>query len=189
MQRAYLIVVSGLPRSGTSAMMAALRAGGIPLSIDGVRRPDEFNPRGYYEHEEVRTLDKPLSEALSLPGTAIKVLTHKLRYLRPQPPARVVFMHRELQRVVKSQESMAPADQPDVDWIDLWEKELARAREALRKRRNTEVLEVEFSNLLGSPRTTLGEVADFLDCGLDIDAMAQTIEPNLSKQFKGNPSP
>ena len=164
-------------------MMAALQAGGIPTVSDEVRGPDEFNPRGYYEHEEVRTLNGPLSQELSQPGQAIKVLTHKLRFLRPEPAVRVLFMHRNLTQVVKYQQTMAPAGPEVVDWVGLWEKELARARRALRERAETEVLEVEFSELLGSPRSTLEKVVSFLDGGLDLEAMVATIEPDLSRQF------
>ncbi len=40
-------VVSGPPRSGTSLMMQALEAGGMPVLTDGIRKNDEENPKGY----------------------------------------------------------------------------------------------------------------------------------------------
>ena len=43
-----IIIVSGIPRSGTSMMMKILEAGGIPLLTDHLRIPDEDNPLGYY---------------------------------------------------------------------------------------------------------------------------------------------
>ena len=56
--RAPLIVVSGLPRSGTSMLMQMLDAGGIPVLSDAVRPPDASNPRGYYELERVKRLHR-----------------------------------------------------------------------------------------------------------------------------------
>ena len=56
--RPYVTVVSGLPRSGTSMMMKMLDAGGIAPIIDNVRAADEDNPKGYYEFERVKALDK-----------------------------------------------------------------------------------------------------------------------------------
>jgi len=50
----FLTIVSGLPRSGTSMMMRMREAGGIPALIDNIRKPDEDNPRGYYEYEPVK---------------------------------------------------------------------------------------------------------------------------------------
>jgi len=47
-------VVSGPPRSGTSLMMQALEAGGMPVLTDGIRKNDEDNPKGYYEFEPVK---------------------------------------------------------------------------------------------------------------------------------------
>src|SRR5262245_54628326 len=49
-----IVVVSGLPRSGTSMAMSMLEAGGLEVITDGVRQPDENNPRGYYEYERVK---------------------------------------------------------------------------------------------------------------------------------------
>ena len=54
-----IVVVSGLPRSGTSMAMRMLEAGGLPLVTDGLRTADDSNPNGYYEFEPVKELDKP----------------------------------------------------------------------------------------------------------------------------------
>ena len=54
-----IIVVSGLPRSGTSMAMRMLEAGGLPVVTDGRRTADDDNPKGYYEFEPVKDLDKP----------------------------------------------------------------------------------------------------------------------------------
>ena len=43
-------IVSGLERSGTSLMMQILHAGGMSTAFnDSLRKPDENNPKGYYE--------------------------------------------------------------------------------------------------------------------------------------------
>jgi hypothetical protein len=46
-----VVLVSGLPRSGTSMMMKMLEAGGVPIMTDGVREADRDNPKGYFEVE------------------------------------------------------------------------------------------------------------------------------------------
>ena len=51
------IIISGLPRSGTSLMMQIAEAGGILPFTDGKRKADESNPKGYYEHEAVKTIN------------------------------------------------------------------------------------------------------------------------------------
>ena len=47
----YIIVVSGLPRSGTSMMMKMLEVGRQPILTDNLREADANNPNGYYEFE------------------------------------------------------------------------------------------------------------------------------------------
>jgi len=51
-----IIIVSGLPRSGTSLMMMMLDAAGIPPMQDHIREADADNPKGYYEYERVKKL-------------------------------------------------------------------------------------------------------------------------------------
>ena len=53
-----IVVVSGLPRSGTSMMMQMLQAGGLEILTDAVRMADASNPKGYLEFEAVKDLDK-----------------------------------------------------------------------------------------------------------------------------------
>ena len=75
-----VIVVSGLPRSGTSMTMQMLVAAGVPVVADGVRQAGEDNPLGYYEDERVKRLHKEdgawLTEAR---GKAIKVISNCCR--------------------------------------------------------------------------------------------------------------
>ncbi|HVV44348.1 MAG TPA: alkaline phosphatase family protein, partial [Bryobacteraceae bacterium] len=51
-----VVIVCGLPRSGTSMLMQMLSAGGLPALTDGVRSADEDNPRGYFELEAVKQM-------------------------------------------------------------------------------------------------------------------------------------
>src|SRR5262245_35473834 len=58
---AEIIIVSGLPRSGTSLMMQMLDRGGVPVITDQIRAADTDNPRGYYEFEKVKKLREDTS--------------------------------------------------------------------------------------------------------------------------------
>ena len=53
-----LIIVSGLPRSGTSMVMQMMEVGGLEVVTDNIRKADDDNPKGYYELERVKELDK-----------------------------------------------------------------------------------------------------------------------------------
>jgi len=45
-----IIIVSGLPRSGTSMMIQILSAGGVEVLKDRKREADKDNPKGYFEY-------------------------------------------------------------------------------------------------------------------------------------------
>ena len=103
-----VVIVSGLPRSGTTMAMKMLEAGGMEMVVDNIRTPDEDNPKGYYEDERVKELaemqDKTwLREAR---GKVIKVVSSLLNYLPPDNFYKVVFMRRNLHEVLASQTKM-----------------------------------------------------------------------------------
>jgi hypothetical protein len=52
--KSEIIIVTGLPRSGTSLMMQILNAGKIDILQDGKRESDISNLEGYFELEAVK---------------------------------------------------------------------------------------------------------------------------------------
>src|SRR5690554_4050220 len=102
-----VIVVSGLPRSGTSMMMKMLEAGGLRVFVDNLRTPDPDNPEGYYEYERVKQLDKGdtawVGEAQ---GQVVKVISALLEHLPAEHRYQVIFMNRNIGEVLASQKKM-----------------------------------------------------------------------------------
>ena len=80
---APIVVVSGLPRSGTSMMMGMLEAGGVTPLVDGVRAADASNPKGYFEFEPVKalTIDGDPSWLPAARGKAVKIISFLLTWL------------------------------------------------------------------------------------------------------------
>ncbi|TFF90005.1 MAG: hypothetical protein EU548_05200, partial [Promethearchaeota archaeon] len=76
-----VVVVSGIPRSGTSMMMQMLDAGGLELLTDKKRKADGSNPKGYYEHDAVKKLEKSNEIIHEAKGKAVKVISFLLNYL------------------------------------------------------------------------------------------------------------
>ncbi|MEX2379840.1 MAG: alkaline phosphatase family protein [Vicingaceae bacterium] len=66
-------VVSGFPRSGTSMMMQMLNAGGMKVFSDHKRKADENNPKGYFEHEGIKSLAKRPKLLLEAKGKLVKL--------------------------------------------------------------------------------------------------------------------
>ena len=102
-----IVVVSGLPRSGTSMMMQMLEAGGIAPLTDVERTADGDNPKGYYEYEPAKRLMTDRTWLPEADGKAVKVIAQLLPYLPPKPHQfRVIFMERDLGEVAASQARM-----------------------------------------------------------------------------------
>jgi len=70
-----IIIVAGLPRSGTSLMMQMLEAGGIEPVTDNIRGADLDNPKGYYEFEKVKTIAEDSSWLPGTRGKAFKMVS------------------------------------------------------------------------------------------------------------------
>src|SRR4029079_9082802 len=91
-----MIIVSGLPRSGTSLMMQMLDRGGIPALTDEIRAADPDNPRGYYEFEHVKQTKKDPSWLPQARGKVVKMVSSLLYDLPSTETYRVVFMQRNI---------------------------------------------------------------------------------------------
>ena len=103
-----IVVVSGLPRSGTSMVMKMLEAGGVPVLTDGIRKADISNPKGYYEFEAVKALDKggDVAWLADARGKAVKIISLLLTWLPETYNYQVIFMRRDLGEALASQDEM-----------------------------------------------------------------------------------
>ena len=181
-----IIVVSGLPRSGTSMMMKMLEAGGLPIMTDGVREADLDNPRGYYELERVKNLEKDLDKSWVAEGRGqvVKVISHLLKELPDDCFYRVIFMRRDLAEVVASQNKMLERrgeENPieDTRVTELYRKHIIHSKVMMRERSNFALLEIEYANALADPARFAALVNDFLGGRLDPGRMSEAIDPTL----------
>lgn len=184
-EREYVIIVSGLPRSGTSMMMKAIDAGGIEPLIDHVRRADEDNPKGYYEFEPVKKTKEDASWLADAPGKVVKMVYRLLYDLPGTYQYRVVFMQRDLSEVLASQKKMLQRSGksggavPDEQMAALFAAELDKCRKWLSEQPHFKVLFINHRDMINHPQAPCEAVDAFLDGGLDVHAMAETVDPNL----------
>src|SRR2546430_7498795 len=101
-----IIIVSGLPRSGTSLMMQMLENGGVPVVTDHIRSADTDNPRGYYEFEQVKKIKTDTSWLPGTRGKAFKMVSQLLYDLPPSEKYMILFMERDWDEMLLSQEKM-----------------------------------------------------------------------------------
>lgn len=180
-----ILIVSGLPRSGTSLMMQMLEAAGLPIMRDGLRPADESNPRGYYEWQEIKQLPNDSSLIEKAHGHVVKVISMLLPSLPRRHRFRVVFMNRNIGDVLASQQKMRSrlSGAEAADGSALRERMSAhreRMLELLRSSSNVELLEVDYDALLASPLPVLQQVAKFAAINeASIEQMATLIDPSL----------
>jgi predicted AlkP superfamily phosphohydrolase/phosphomutase/Tfp pilus assembly protein PilF len=188
-----LIVVTGLPRSGTSMLMQMLAAGGMSVVSDGLREADEDNPRGYLEFEPVKNLLTDSKWLLEGRGRAIKILAPLLAALPPGLACRVILSERDLDEVLDSQERMLVrrnqplAATPERRWMlkDEYERTLGRVKAMLTQRPGTQLLIVEHGDAISDPHVTAEKVNKFLGGGLDVAKMAAAVDPTLHRNRVG----
>ncbi len=173
-----ILIVSGLPRSGTSLMMQILQAGGWPLLTDGRRTPDASNPWGYWEYEPATRLHQDAAWLPSACGSAVKIVATLLPCLPPAINYRVIFMERPLEEVVASQQKMLqrlgqPAANPD-DLLPAFSQQLAVAKHFLASVKIPTYC-CSFADLLDHPEPSLAALRDFLGDCLDLLAARTAI--------------
>jgi hypothetical protein len=181
-----VIVVSGLPRSGTSMMMKMLEAGGIPVWLDGVREADEQNPKGYYELERVKELDKRVDKAWVREGRgrAVKVISSLLEHLPATNNYQVVFMHRDLQEVLASQTKML-ADRgeergaADETLHKHYEKHLRRVKDFLSNEPWFSSIDVHYTDVLKDAHKVSEHLNRFLGRKLHLPRMREVVDGQL----------
>ena len=181
-----VIVVSGLPRSGTSMAMKMLEAGGVAVVTDGARTADEDNPKGYYEDERVLDLAKAEDKAWvrGARGRAVKIISYLLRHMPPDNNYRVLFMRRDLTEVLASQAKMlerrGEADEgDDARMRQLFETDLWKAGYFMKHSPAVEALDVPYTDVLADPETWARRMAAFLDRDLDVEKMVRVVDPTL----------
>lgn len=181
-----IVVVSGLPRSGTSMLMKMLDAGGLSVVTDGQRTADEDNPKGYFEAERIKSLAQESDRRwlAGARGKAIKVISYLLRSLPSQFNYRVVFIRRDIEEVLASQSKMLARrgekdDTPPERMRDLFEKDVSRAQDILAREPQFETLEVQYAAILARPLEEARRIAGFVGGGMDVEAMAAAVDPEL----------
>lgn len=172
-----VIIVSGLPRSGTSMMMKMLAEGGLNIVTDAIRYADDDNPNGYFELETVKLL--PEGNFIWLQnagGKVVKVISSLLEYLPSQYSYNVIFMERELKEILASQKKMLlnrnESSKLDDSEMELqFRNHLTAVKAWLVRQPNIEVLYVNFNSLILEPKLWCDRISKFIDVSVDIDRM------------------
>ena len=193
-----LVLVSGLPRSGTSMLMQMLDQGGLPVVTDKIRTPDEDNPRGYHEFERIKEIDKSKDKSWlkQYRGQVIKTISFLLQDLPLDLNYKVIFIRRNIEEVLKSQNRMlersGAKDElvPDDKMRRNYEFHLKKVYYRLDRTPNFDVLYVDYAAVVENPLHEAKRIHAFLGGRLNVTAMASAVESSLyrNRQAQAQPS-
>ena len=170
-------------------LLQMLAAGGIDVMSDGLRAPDEDNPRGYLEFEPVKNLLKDSKWLFEGRGKAIKIVAPLLAALPPGLACRVILSERDLEEVLDSQERMlVRRNQPLAATPERrrmlkeeYARTLGRMKAMLARRPATQLLVLEHREATTDSLATAEKVNHFLGGRLDAARMAAAIDPALHR--------
>lgn len=164
--------------------MQMLQAGGMAPVTDGLRQADTDNPRGYFEHEGVKQLKTNAAFLDQAPGKSVKVIHALLADLPACHRYDILFLHRELQEVIRSQRVMlqrrgksgAASDQT---LLDIFARQVDQVLQWVKQQPNMRLLSLNHRQIVTQPLESSQAIAAFLKREMDIQAMAAAVDPNL----------
>jgi len=182
-----IVIVSGLPRSGTSMMMKMLEAGGMPIMTDSERVADIDNPKGYFEYERVKNLEKESDKSYLRDGRGkvLKVISFLIKDLPDDNDYRVIFMRRDLDEVLTSQNKMidrlgtTDSTAATEAMKEAYRNDIVRTRLLCRKRPNFDWIEIHYKDTVSDPAATARSVNAFVGGHLDEAAMREAVDESL----------
>lgn len=181
-------IVSGLERSGTSMLMQILTAGGLEISFDDSRKPDKNNPKGYFELEGGKIINKLMDGSFPLDkhkGKFIKITAYGLKFL-PPGKYKIIYSERNIEELLDSMEKMAGIkDENRAETKETFLKLNDMIKDKISFREDIEVLFVNYNNILSDPEVNIKKISDFL--GLsdnDFKKMVGVVDSNLYRQRK-----
>ena len=181
-------IVSGLERSGTSMLMQILYNGGYPVAADKKRPPDENNPKGYYELEGGKIINKLIQNQFPFDeykGKIIKITAYGLKYL-PLGDYNIIYSERNIEEILDSMEKMAQiTDENRNETKEVFLKLNSFIKKQIKERSDCNVLFVNYNRILEDPDQHIKEIHDFLNQQeADLKSMIKTVDKKLYRNRK-----
>ena len=180
-----IVIVSGLPRSGTSMMMKMLTEGGLSAVVDSLRQADEDNPNGYFEIEASKALkDGDKKWLYDAQGKVVKVISYLLEFLPDDLSYDIIFMEREIGEILASQQKMLQrrnekSTHSDAEMEAQFREHLRAVKYWAARKTNMRILFVKYSEMVKDPESLCKSIADFLEIPLDLQAMQSVPSQSL----------
>ena len=169
-------------------MMQMLEAGGMAIVTDHIKKPDEDNPRGYYEYEKVKEIREDASWLKNCNGKVIKMVSALLYYLPKGKKYKVIFMVRDMEEMFESQEAMLQrlgGEGVDINYeemIEKLEKHLLDVKDWVARQRNIEVTYIDYNEVIQNPQRKASLVSQFLKGQVNVEKMSTVVDKSLYRK-------
>ena len=176
-----IVIVSGLPRSGTSLMMQMLDKGGVDILTDEKRKADTSNPKGYYEYDPVMSIHKDNAWLGFAKNKSVKVVAPLLKFLDPKYRYKVIFMNRNLAEIIKSQQKMIGKDPENMPMslFEAYSKQLKFIETWKSKEPGVELIYLDYKDVLNNTKTVIEKIEAFIGTKLKKEPMSKCVDRTL----------
>jgi len=179
-------IVSGLERSGTSMLMQILKAGGLPVAFDDSRKPDVNNPKGYYELEGGKIINRLMEKSFPFErykGQFIKITAYGIRFL-PEGKYKIIYSERNIEEILDSMEKMAQiTDENRDETKELFIKLNNMVKRRIINREDISCLFVSYNKILENPRKNIEEIHRYLSLPNEkLEKMINVVDKRLYRQ-------
>ena len=181
-------IVSGLERSGTSMLMQILHSGNIPISFDKSRKPDINNPKGYFELEGGKIINKLIDKKFPFElyeGEFIKITAYGLKYL-PLGNYKIIYSERNIDEILDSMEKMTGEKDKDRQKNKISFLKLNKMiKQYIISRKDIEILFLNYNEIINKPKENIIKIINFLKMDkLNLEKMINVIDPELYRNRK-----
>lgn len=163
-------------------MMQIIDASSIEVLSDGKREKDLNNPEGYYELEAVKRIVTDNSFLNEGVGKAVKIVAPIITFCDLKLNYRVIFMRRDIEEILMSQEKMLAKDQLSEreKFKTIYEFHLKKTYKFLNDN-NIPFLDVEYKTLIQNPEEELEKIIAFCNLENEIGELITVVKPELHR--------
>jgi len=183
-------IVSGLERSGTSLLMQILNSADIPCAFDQSRKPDINNPKGYYELEGGKIINKLMEKQFpfeKFKGRFIKITAYGIKFL-PPGKYKILYSERDMEEIMDSMEKMAKTTDSD-------RKETKKAftnlnksiKNQIQEREDIQHIFINYNKILTDTEQEIKKIQKYLEIPSEkIKDMVGVVDKRLYRQRRTN---
>jgi len=183
-------IVSGLERSGTSMIMQILNAGGIPTGFDDARPSDENNPKGYYELEGGKIINRLINKTFPFEqykGEFIKITCYGLKFL-PKAKYKIIYSERNIEEILDSMEKMmGKKDEKRDETKEIFIKLNNMIKKIIQEREDIDYIIVNYNEILNNPKENIKKIHKYLEMPEEsLEKMINIVDKKLYRNRKIN---